>query len=423
VTVVDHVSPAFRQQDVVGDYERHIGLAAARLAARVELPVEVRSEGARVWDTEGREYLDCGGRGVFILGHRHPAVVEAVRRQLDRHPVGTHSLLSGELADAARRLAEVSPAGLDRVYFACTGAEAVEAALKLARANGHRRIIAMSGGFHGGTLGALSATDRLAFQVPFRPLLPDVVTVPFGDIPALRCALVDDPAKACVLLEPVQSEGGVRLPPAGYLRRVADVCAEAGAMLVVDEVQTGLGRLGAWWGCDAEGVRPDMLLVGKSLGGGCVPVSAMVATEHAFAPLDRNPRLHSSTFSGYPLGMAAATATVAALEHEDVPSRAESLGKVLYGRIVEAVRPATPDLVREVRGRGLLIGIELAHPHLAGQLLRELLDRRVIASPSAGIDTVVRFTPPVTLTDIEVDWFTNALGEAVTRLARDRRDA
>ncbi|MFG1999254.1 aspartate aminotransferase family protein [Spirillospora sp. NPDC048911] len=404
------------RQAIVADYERHLGRAAARLADQTRQPVEVRSEGALVWDEEDRSYLDCGGYGVFILGHRHPAVLDAVRRQLDRHPLATRSLLSGELADAARRLAAVTPAGLERVYFACTGAEAVEAALKLARAGGRRRVIAMANGFHGKTLGALSVTDRLAFQAPFRPLLPDITTVPFGDAEALREALADGGGKACVILEPVQGEGGVRIPPAGYLREVADACGEAGAMLILDEVQSGLGRLGTWWGCDAEDVRPDLLLTGKGLGGGCLPVSAVVATEAAFAPLDRNPRLHSSTFSGYPLGMAAVTATLETIERDDVPARAQLLGKRLYEHVVEASQAAGPELVREVRGRGLLIGVELSHPRVAGRFMRELLARRVIAAHSLGTDTVVRFTPPATLTESEIDWFVNAVGEAMTRL-------
>ncbi|WP_433326882.1 aspartate aminotransferase family protein [Spirillospora sp. CA-294931] len=404
------------REEIIGGYERHVGRAAARLAERAGLPVEVSSEGARVRDEHGREYLDCGGYGVFILGHRHPAVTGAVRRQLDRHPLGTRSLLSGELAEAARRLAGAAPAGLERVYFTCTGAEAVETALKLARAAGRRRVVAMTGGFHGKTLGALSVTDRLAFQAPFRPLLPDVSTVPFGDAERLREALAGD-GGAAVILEPVQGEGGVRVPPSGYLRAVAEACREAGATLIVDEIQTGLGRLGAWWGCEAEDVRPDLLLAGKGLGGGVLPVGAVIATEEAFAPLDRNARLHSSTFSGYPLGMAAVIATLETLEREEIPSRAASLGKRLHDRVNEAAGPAGPGIVREVRGRGLLIGVELTHPRLAGSLMGALLDQRIIASHSLGADTVVRFTPPAILSDEEVAWFGRGVTAAMRRLA------
>lgn len=411
--------PVRPRREVVDDYARHVGRAAARLAEQTGQPVEVRSAGARVWDDEDREYLDCGGYGVFILGHRHPAVTSAVRRQLERHPMATRGMLSGELAEAARRLVDAAPAGLERVYFGCTGAEAVETALKLARAGGRRRVIAMAGGFHGKTLGALSITDRMTFQAPFRPLLPDITTVPFGDAAALCAALAENEAKACVVLEPVQGEGGVRIPPAGYLREVADACRESDALLVLDEIQTGLGRLGAWWGCQAEDVCPDLLLTGKGLGGGVVPVSAVVATEAAFAPLDRNPRLHSSTFSGYPLGMAAVAAALETIEREDIPRRAQQLGKRLYDHLAEATGRADPELIREVRGRGLLLGVELTHPRVAGRLMRSLLEQRVIAAHALGVDTVVRFTPPATLTDEEVDWFANSVGAAMASLQRD----
>jgi putrescine aminotransferase len=411
------------RREVIDDYAHHVGRAAARLAEQTGQPVEVRSAGARVWDDEDREYLDCGGYGVFILGHRHPAVLGAVVRQLDRHPMATRALLSGELAEAARRLVESAPTGLARAYFACTGAEAVETALKLARAGGRRRVIAMANGFHGKTLGALSITDRMTFQAPFRPLLPDITTVPFGDAGALRAALAEDEAKACVVLEPVQGEGGVRIPPVGYLRDVADACREAGALLVLDEIQTGLGRLGAWWGCQAEGVCPDLLLVGKGLGGGIVPVSAVVATEAAFAPLDRNPRLHSSTFSGYPLGMAAVAATLETIAREDIPRRAHQLGKRLHDHLAEAAGRAGRELVRDVRGRGLLLGVELTHPRVAGRLMQALMERRVIAAHALGVDTVVRFTPPAILTDEEVDWFANSVGEAMASLRSNETGA
>lgn len=412
----------WRWHEVIDGYERHIGREAARAAVRAVLPVEVRSEGSRVWDVDEREYLDCGGSGVYPIGHGHPAVLEALHRQLDRHPA-TRSLLSGELAEAARRLAACCPPGLERVHFSCTGAEAVETALKLARATGRHRVISMAGGYHGTTLGALSVTDRTAVQVPFRPLLSGVTTVPFGDADALRRALEADKARACVILEPVQTEGGVRVPPPGWLREVADACRAAGALLVVDENQTGLGRLGTWWGCDAEGVTPDLLLTGQGLGGGCVPVSAVVATEEAFAPLDRNPRPHGSAFSGYPLGMAAVTATLEVLEREYLPSRADHLGKRLLDRLTEAVRSAVPEHVREVRGRGMLLGVELADSHLAGRFAQGLLDRRVIAASCAGADTVVRIAPPATLTDAEADWVVNAVGEAASSLAQDLRYA
>jgi putrescine aminotransferase len=404
------------REAIVEGYERHVSQATARLARQLGTPVEVRSAGSLVWDAQGREYLDCGGYGVFLLGHRHPEVVAALHAQLDRHPLATRGMLSPELATAAARLAEVTPAGLEYVYFASTGAEAVETALKLARAAGRRRVVSMRGGFHGKTLGALSITDRSAFQRPFRPLLPGVTTVPFGNADALRAALADDPDRACVVVEPVQGEGGVRVPPPGYLAAVAEACRAAQAFLVVDEIQTGVGRLGEWWGCAAEGVVPDVLVTGKALSGGCVPVSAVVATERAFLPLNRDARLHTSTFSGAPLAMAAVCATIDVVQREHLVERARSLGAQLLAEITTACAGAMPDRVREVRGRGLLIGIELATPALAARLARQLLADGLIVAGTLGVDTVLRLSPPAVLTDAQAHRVVETLHRAVRRL-------
>jgi putrescine aminotransferase len=409
------------REALVDGYERHVSQATARLARQVGTPVEVRSAGSRVWDAQGREYLDCGGYGVFLLGHRHPAVVAALHAQLDRHPLATRGMLSPELATAAMRLADVTPSGLDYVYFASTGAEAVETALKLARAGGRRRVVSMRGGFHGKTLGALSITDRSAFQRPFRPLLPGVTAVPFGDADAVRAALADGPDPACVVVEPVQGEGGVRVPPPGYLAAVVEACREARAFLVVDEIQTGVGRLGAWWGCTAEGVVPDILVTGKALGGGCVPVSAVVATERAFLPLNRDARLHTSTFSGAPLAMAAVCATIDVVQRERLVDRARSLGAYLLTEITAACAPAMPDRVREVRGRGLLIGVELATPSLAGRFAQQLLADGLIVAATLGVDTVLRLSPPAVLTDAEAQRVVEILHRAVRRLDPGRQ--
>ena len=401
---------------VLAGYRRHVGEGAARLAETLQMPVEQRSEGAHLWDEQGRRYLQCGGYGVFILGHRHPRVVEALHQQLDRHPLATRALLSTELATAAGQLAAVAPPGLERVHFGCTGAEAVETALKLARVNGRRRVIAMRGAFHGKTTGALAVTDRIAFQQPFRPLLPGVETVPYGDTEALATALAEG-SPACVLVEPVQGEGGVRIPPDGYLARVSALCREHGALLIVDEIQTGLGRLGSWWGWDVPDAGPDMLLVGKALGGGCLPVSAVLATPAVFRALDRNPRLHSSTFSGYPLGMAAVSATLEVLAEEEIPERAARLG----AQVAELVRAALADqpteVVREIRARGLLLGIDFASPALAGRFSHALLAHGVIPTPALGADTVVRLTPPAVLDSDDLHWLGTALRGAAAKLS------
>jgi putrescine aminotransferase len=396
-------------REVADGYRRHVSRGRARLAELTGGLVEVASQGSTVVDATGREFLDCGGYGVFLLGHRHPAVVAAVVDQVQRHPLSTRLMLDPTVARAASALASVTPEGLDYVHFVNSGAEATEAAIKLARAHGRRTLVSASGGFHGKTTGALGLTANELYQAPFRPLL-DVLHIPFGDARALRDLLARTP-DACVVLEPVQGEGGVVLPPAGYLTEVARLCAESGAMLVLDEVQTGLGRLGTWWGADCEGVRPDVLLVGKGLSGGVVPVAAMVATARAYKPFSDDPFLHTSTFAGSPIAMAAATAAVTAIRDEGLVDRARVLGDRLLADLRAALAPCGA-LVREVRGAGLLIGIEFGDPGTALDLVLDLLDRGVLVNHSLNAHRVVRLTPPAVLTDAEADRVVEAVAAA-----------
>jgi putrescine aminotransferase len=400
---------------VLEAYRRHVNGGQAKLARLLGLPTETTAEGPLVVDDAGREYLDCGGYGVFLLGHRHPAVVAAVRGQLDRQPLSTRLFLSPPLARAATLLSEVTPAGLERVTFTNSGSEAVELALKLGRAGGRRRLVATRGGFHGKTLGALSATGRDRYRAPFEPLLADVVHVPYGDAAALEEALTGGPP-ATVILEPVQGEGGVRLPPDGYLAEARRACDRWGALMVVDEIQTGLGRLGRWWGVDREAVRPDVLLAGKVLGGGVMPVGAVVATPEAYGPLDDEPLLHSSTFAGNPLATAAAVATLGVLRSEGLVERAAALGAELQQIVREGVAALPPDVVREVRCRGLMVGIEFVRPHHAALFLEEMLDERVIVSYSLNADAVARLTPPAVLGSEHLVWLREALTRSLKRL-------
>jgi putrescine aminotransferase len=408
-------------QDVVGLYRRHVSSGRARFAELTGGAVEVSSSGSTVVTADGREYLDCGGYGVFLLGHRHPAVVAAVVDQVQRHPMATRLLLEPTVARAAATVASVTPAGLDRVHFVNSGAEATEAAIKLARALGRRTLVSTTGGFHGKTMGALGLTANELYQAPFRPLLPGVHHVPFGDADALREVLAATP-DACVVVEPVQGEGGVVLPPPGYLTAVADACADAGALFVLDEVQTGLGRLGTWWGADREGVRPDVLLVGKGLSGGVVPVAAMVATDEAYTPFDRDPFLHTSTFAGSPIAMAAAAAAVTTIRDEDLVERARVLGE----RLLAGLREVFADcglLVRDVRGAGLLIGIEFTDPGVAGAFVLDLLERGMLVNHSLNAHRVVRLTPPAVLTDAEADRVLEEMAGAAAVLTAWERSA
>ncbi|MDN5760952.1 MAG: aminotransferase class III-fold pyridoxal phosphate-dependent enzyme [Microlunatus sp.] len=400
--------------DLIETYRRHLSRGRALFGQVSGGLTEVGSEGAWVSTADGRRLLDCGGYGVFLHGHRHPRVVAAVAEQLHRHPLATRVLLEPVTAAAAATLASISPAGLPHVHFVNSGAEATETALKLARALGHRTVIATHGGFHGKTLGALSATGNPTYQDPFRPLLL-AVHVPYGDLAAITEAIAARGADGCVLIEPIQGEAGVVLPPPGYLTGVAEACRRHGALLVVDEIQTGLGRTGRWWGGDHDGVTPDVVLVGKGLSGGVVPVAAVLASRQAYAPFDADPFLHSSTFAGSPLACAAARAAVETIAAEGLHERAREIGDRLREAIGGVLVDRLGGAVLEVRGRGLLIGAELAQPGLVGELVLELLHEGVVVSTSLNEHRVLRFTPPAILTKSEE---TSAIA-AVDRAARN----
>ncbi|MFD4522987.1 aspartate aminotransferase family protein [Streptomyces sp. NPDC058470] len=402
---------------VAAVYRRTMSSGRARLAEVLGGQMEVESSGAWITTSQGEKYLNVGGYGVFITGARHPTVVREVERQLRSHPIGTRIFLEPVAARAAELLTSVTPPGLERVHFSGSGTEAVEAAIKIARLNGRRRLVSMTGGYHGKTLGALSVTARSTFQAPFRPLLPDVTHVPFGDVDALAATLRQHPGEACVIVEPVQGEGGVVIPPPGYLRAVRAVCSEYGALLVVDEVQTGLGRLGAWWGCDAEGVSPDILLSGKALGGAVMPVAATIATSEVFTVLDRDPILHTSTFSAAPIAMAAVCGAMLAIQEDDLIERAAALGARLTPELERIVAAHLPHHPYEVRGAGLLIGIEFADPAMAADLFMALVTHNVVANLSLNSDHVVRLTPPATMTESDVAFLFDRFEQAVTLVA------
>ncbi|MBF6330744.1 aspartate aminotransferase family protein [Nocardia transvalensis] len=398
-------------------YRDNLSTGRARIAELLGGQVEIESQGAWVTTSDGERHLNAGGYGVFIAGARHPVVVREVERQLQVHPIGTRMFLEPTAARAAQMLASVTPAGLQRIHFCGSGAEATETALKIARLSGHRHLISMHGGYHGKTFGALSVTAKSLYQDPFRPLLPDVTHIPYNDIPALHAALESCGGSACVIVEPVQGEAGVVLPAPGYLHSVRTLCTEFGALLVVDEIQTGLGRLGTWWGSDPENVRPDILLSGKALGGGVLPVAAAIATEDAYAVLDRDPFLHTSTFSAAPLAMAAVCGAIAAIACEGLVERAAELGAELLPAITAIAVDRLGDRIREVRGRGLLIGIEFADPALAGELLVELVTHNVIPNHSLNSERVLRLTPPAVLDRSEVGFLLDRFDQAVAALA------
>lgn len=378
--------------------------------------VEWEAEGVVVRDVHGREYLDfSGGPAVFALGHRHPRVVQAVVEQIHRMPMSVRAMPRRPEAELAALLAELTPGDLRYSFFCNSGAEAVEGALKLARiATGRPHFVATEGAFHGKTFGALSATGRDKYRRPFEPLVPGFRHVPFGDADALAEAV--DEQVAAVIVEPIQGEGGVRVPPDDYLPRVREICDRAGALLILDEVQTGLGRTGRLFACEHWDVVPDVLTLAKALGGGVMPIGAFVARPHLWEAFSQDPYLHSSTFGGNPSACAAGVATLRVLVEENLPERAARMGEVLLAGLRE-VAARHPRWVRDVRGKGLLVGVEFTDPDVALLASAEAIARGVIFFFSLNRPEVVRLAPPLIVERQHIERACAVLDEALRAVA------
>jgi len=351
----------------------------------------VRGQGARVWDADGQEYIDCvGGQGAANLGHAHPAIVAAIGRQagtLITCPEIFYNDRRGELLAA---LTAVAPAGMDRAFLCNSGAEAVEAAIKFARlSTGRAGIVAAMRGFHGRTMGALSATWNKDYRAPFEPLVPGFSHVPYNDLAALEKAVGDE--TAAVLLEVVQGEGGVHPGTPEFLRGAQALCRERGALLILDEVQTGFGRTGKLFACQHYDLAPDLMAVAKSMAGG-LPMGACLIGPRANGI---KPMTHGSTFGGNPLACAAALATLEVMRTEELPDRAARLGEHLLDRL----RALRSPVIREVRGLGLLVGIDLRVK--VTPILQKLQALGVLALPAGS--TVLRLLPPLVIERDDLD--------------------
>jgi acetylornithine aminotransferase len=357
----------------------------------------VRGAGARVWDADGTEYLDfVGGIAVNALGHAHPAVVEAVSAQIaSLGHVSNLFVAEPPVALAERLLQLFGRPG--KVFFCNSGAEANEAAFKIGRLTGRTHMVATDGGFHGRTMGSLALTGQPGKQEPFLPLPGDVTHVPYGDAEALRSAVTD--RTALVIIEPVQGENGVVVPPAGYLKAAREITRATGTLLVLDEVQTGIGRCGHWFEHQAHGVEPDVVTLAKGLGGG-LPLGATVA----FGPAAElfGPGHHGTTFGGNPVACAAGLAVLDTLAAGSALDQVKRLGEKLRDGIEALGHP----LVSHVRGAGLLLGIVLTEP-LAPQAQQAAQDAGLLVNAPAP--DVVRLMPPLIIGDDEVDAFLRAL--------------
>jgi len=435
----------FDRETVRRLYRDYVNSGFARLLALLDFDKNfVKAQGAYVWDEKGDRYIDfLGGYGALNLGHNHPAVISAIERIKDR-PNILQASLNKLSAGLAHNLAVISPKGLKHVFFSNSGAEAVESALKLARiSTGKKVFVYCTSSFHGKTFGALSVTGRERYRKPFEPLLQDVREVPFGDIPALESALKPRDV-AGFIVEPIQGEGGIIVPPDGYLKSARELCSKYGALLIVDEIQTGFGRTGYMFACQREDVTPDIMCLAKSLGGGIIPIGAIISTdevwEKGYGGLDRC-LLHTSTFGGNSWAMSAGIATIDVIVRENLSEQARVKGDYFLKKLLNLKEKYK--LIKDIRGRGLMIGLEFYQPdggildkitgggvskvtseYLGSLVAGELLNKyHIITAYTLNNPNVIRLEPPLVITQEDLDTFVSALDDllrshpTITRIA------
>jgi LysW-gamma-L-lysine/LysW-L-ornithine aminotransferase len=356
--------------------------------------VITKGKGAVLWDIHGKEYVDCmGAYGVALLGHCHPRVVAAIHLQAERLISCHASFYNDKRSEFLQKLIAITPKGLNKAFLSNSGAESVECAIKLARKfTGKPEIIAMMGAFHGKSMGALSATWDKKYREPFMPLVPEIKHVPPDNLEKVKEAITGK--TAAILLEPIRGEGGIRVPPDGYLQGLRQLCDEKGVLLIFDEVQTSFGRTGKLFGCENWGVTPDVMCLAKPFAGG-LPIGITVAKENVMSAFKLGE--HSTTFSGSPLVCAAGCAAIEALVSENLTEKASTTGKYFKAQL-EALQ-VKHKIIKEVRGLGLMLGVELRFDVF--NIIVKCAERGVLILDAGR--NVLRFLPPLVITQAQVD--------------------
>lgn len=400
-------------EDVLKSYERYFNPGIARLNRFLGPVLESSTQGCYMTDSLGNKYLDfLGGHGTFNFGFNHPKIVKAVEEQLHRSPMAASKAhLSLKIAELSEKLTNIAPGEISRVFYCNSGTEAVEGAIKLARARtGKPRIISTENAFHGKSMGSLSATGRPGYKLPFEPLLDEIVHVVYNSHDIIE-ETIDD-RTAAVILEPIQGEGGVNVPDDGYLKKVEQICRQNGALLILDEVQTAMGRTGYNFAAEHDDVKPDIVTMAKALGGGVMPIGAILATPDAFMPFEDDPFIHTSTFGGNPLACAAASAAIDVLTEENLAQRAMELGEYLIEKLKEL--QSKHKWIADVRGRGLLVGIEFSEEGAAAHIIFEAAKNKILVLHMLNNPKVIRIEPPLIIEKEHIDQLVSMIDTALS---------
>jgi putrescine aminotransferase len=386
--------------------------------------LEWRDSKTTFQDIHGKTYIDClGGFGMYNTGHRHPKIVRAVKNQLKKQALHSLEILDPLRPMLGKLVAMITPGKLQYSFFCNSGSEAVEGAFKITKLHTQRRVfIAATRGYHGKTHGALSATARADFRQPFMPLVPGFIHLPYGDADSIEAVAkageMSGDRVAAVILEPVQGEGGINVPPPDYFPKVRQICDQYGALFIIDEVQTGMGRTGKLWGCEHFDVVPDIMTLGKSFGGGVIPVAAFVSTKEIWQKLTPNPFLHTSTFGGNSLACAAAIASIKVTLEENLPQRAAESGKYFLGNLKELVQRFNHFCV-EARGLGLMMAIEFNSDRVGFEVAKRLFDAGILVAGTLFKAKTLRFQPPLIISRKEIDFVLETLEKVFKSIEKD----
>ncbi|MGD0277961.1 MAG: aspartate aminotransferase family protein [Smithella sp.] len=403
--------------EALSNFSKFIGPMKVRTMKAAGLDIiEDKREGVNVWDVTGKKYIDCQtGSGIMNVGRRNPDIVEALKKALDTYDIGVFLLCSKPKADLAKKLAEITPGDLKCTIFGAGGGEANDAAIKIARGYTMKKeIIYTEKAYHGHTGFALSAIGRDAYKEPFEPLMPGFKMVPFGDIEAMKKAITSD--TAAVILEPIQGEGGINIPPGDYLPQVRKLCDDHEILLILDEIQTGFARTGKMFASEHWGVVPDIMTVAKSLGGGIYPISATIFKEDIQDFFIPHPFIHLSTFGGSDLGCIVGMAVIDYIQKHDLAGHAEKMG-IRFRAGLDALLKDYPSLLLEVRQSGLMIGLQYTNESIGPRMTKKLADRGVIAIYTGNDPSICRLMPPLVITPAEVDFVIDALAESMKELS------
>ena len=390
-----------------------------------KLFTEWSHQGDKFSDIKGNEFIDClGGFGIFLTGHRNEEIIRTVHAQLDRYAQHSQDVINPLQAYFSRLMAMITPGDLQVVWPTNGGTEVTEAAIKLSKlATGGKWFISTVNAYHGLSTGAVALIGCADYRAPFTPLYPYVQHVKYGDAQQLENAIENLEAVgekiAGFICEPIQGEGGFVIPPEGYLKRVRELCDEHGIAMIVDEIQTGFGRAGSLFRCEAEGVTPDIMTFGKAVGGGCVPLTGMIARPWMVTDeLIENPTLVSMpTFGGNPLAMAAGIASIRYILENDIPGTVKAKGEYFMGKL-EKIREAHPDVIKELRGTGLMLGLVFEDMDTSHLVIKKLSARKIMSSAAMNLPEMIRLEPPANITEESMDKVCAALEEIAAELEK-----